>query len=282
MTKTLSLRIRSFALATALVTVLLGAGCITHQVRQAIDEANVASISAELGLGSEDPSKPGGSGWEQASAKIEGFIAAHPENKSTIAALRVRQAMMLLNNRQYNLAKAAFGEAQLADLHTSRDRALKQLERELLWWYPTAAGTLPADEYPQASNRLVHITTVRAGLKAPEDEGIRDWLAAWRGWVALKMANDADQDVRGANAPLNYLEDAINTFASMLPAGETAQWLADTNFPAGLKPETAITGSSRRRFLADDLLAGAKKAMRQNAIPNPEIKDPYFRERLAR
>ena len=282
MIQTLRSRIRSFAFVAALTLALLGAGCITRQVRQAIDAANAASLAAELGLGSEDPSKPGGLGWEQASARIEGFIAAHPENRSTVAALRVRQAMLLLNNRQYHLAKAAFGEAQLTDLHTARDRALKQLEAELLWWYPTSGGTLPADEYAPTSNRLVRITAVRADLKAPEDEGIRDWLAAWRGWMALKMANDADPDILGANAPRGYLEDALNTFASMGPAGETARWLADTNFPGGLKPEAAITASNRRRFYADDLIAGAKRAMRQNAITDPEIKDPYFRERLAR
>ena len=280
-------RFRLFTASVVLAAALFSIGCATQrQVKEIINESNMASLSAELGLGSEDPGKPAGGGdsWKQASAKIEAFIAAHPENKTTIAVLRVRQAMMLLNNKQYHLAKAAFDEAKLEDLRaSSRDRSLKRLDKDLLWWYPTAGGTLPRNEFSIASNALAHVTAVWSDLKAAEDEGIRDWLAALRAWIGLKMANDADADVFGTNVVRGFLEDAINTYATMLPPNEAAQWQSTTNFPpAGLTPEVAITGPNRRRFRANDLIEGAKKAIASNRISTPDIKEQYFRDRILR
>jgi len=178
MNKIILTRFRVFTTTAVLAAALFATGCATQrQVKEIVSASNMASLSTELGLGGEDPSKPAGGGdsWKQASAKIEAFVAEHPENKTTIAVLRVRQAVMLLNNKQYNLAKAAFAEAKLEDLRaSSRDRSLKRLETDLLWWYPTAGGTLPAGEFTTASNALTHISTVWSDLKAPEDEGIRD------------------------------------------------------------------------------------------------------------
>jgi len=128
---------------------------------------------------------------------------------------------------------------------------------------------------------LGHITAVWTDLKAREDEGIRDWLAALRAWIGLKMANDADADVFGTNAVRGFLEDAINTYAAMLPPNEASQWQTTTNFPpAGLTLEIAITGPNRRRFRANDLIEGAKKAIAGNRIPTPDIKEQYFRDRI--
>ena len=275
---------RSFATLFVLAALLFASGCVTQRaVKDIVAESNMASLSEEWMLGAENPSKPNGTnGWKAASAKIEAFIAAHPENKVTIAALRVRQGVLLLNNKQYHLAEAAFDQVKVEDLRaSSRDRALKQLQPELLWWYPTAGGSLPTAEYRTASNALVRITAVRAGLTAPEEEGIRDWLAALRAWIALKMANDADNDALGANASRRFLEDGINTYAAMLPAGEAARWQQETNFPPeGMSLELAFGGANRRRFRADDLIKGAQTAMRQNAISSPQITEEYFRTRL--
>src|SRR6185503_14329741 len=99
-------RFRQFTACAVLAAMLFSSGCATQrQVKEIVSASNMASLSAELGLGSEDPSKPAGGGdsWKQASAKIEAFVAEHPENKTTIAALRVRQAVLLLNNKQYHL-----------------------------------------------------------------------------------------------------------------------------------------------------------------------------------
>lgn len=285
MKKMILTRFRVFTTAMVLAATLFATGCATQrQVKEIVSASNMASLSTELGLGGEDPSKPAGVGdsWKDASAKIEAFVAEHPENKTTIAVLRVRQAMMLLNNKQYNLAKAAFAEAKLEDLRaSSRDRSLKRLEADLLWWYPTAGGTLPASEFTTASNTLTHISTVWSDLRAPEDEGIRDWLAALRAWIGLKMANDGDADVLGTNTVRRFLEDAINTYATMLPPGEAASWQSVPTFPpVGLTLEIAIAGPNRRRFRADDLIVGAKRTILNNRIAKPVFNEVYFRDRI--
>lgn len=280
-------RLRWINTSLALAVSLFFTSCATErQVKGIVEASNAASLSAELGLGTEDPGRPAGSGenWKQSSAKIEAFIAQHPENKPTVAALRVRQAMLLLNNKQYNLARAAFAEAKLEDLRgSSRDRSLKRLDEDLLWWYQTAGSTLPRNEFSTASNAMERITTVWRDLKTPKDEGIRDWIAALRAWIGLKMANDADADVVGVNVVRGFLEDAINTYSTMLPANELAQWQSTPDFPpAGMTLEIAITGENRRRFRADDLIGAAKKAMANNRIQDPEFKEQYFRERILR
>jgi hypothetical protein len=272
---------RRFVLALALCGILASSGCITNQVREAINDAEVASVSADYGLGVADPSGPKpGAGWREASAKIDAIVAQHPESPDMNAALRVRQAVMLLNNQQFNLAKVAFEAAPPDKLHTPRDQALKNLQKELLWWYESAKGSIPSDEYEKASGYLANISKERSKLKSPSDDSMRDWLAALRAWIALKLAADADNDVLGEGASQKWLEDGLNTFAGMLPEGETSRWLTNTTFPNGLTLDTAMTGSNRRRFYADDLIAGAKKAMRQSAIPQPNVADPYFKARL--
>ncbi|MEO6034062.1 MAG: hypothetical protein ABIQ35_02280 [Verrucomicrobiota bacterium] len=280
-------RFRFVVASLVLSTALLFTSCATQrQVKDIVSASNLAALSTELNLGAEDPGKPGGQGetWKQASAKIDAFIAQHPENKPTVAALRVRQAMLLLNNKQYNLAHAAFDEAKLEDLRgSSRDRALKRLDADLLWWYPTAGGTLPREEFSSASKSLERISAVWKELKSPEDEGVRDWLAALRAWIGLKMANDADADAVGTNVVRGFLEGAINTYSSMLPVNEAAQWQSMPDFPpAGMTMEIAVNGPNRRRFRADDLIAAARKVMANNRIATPEITEPYFREKILR
>lgn len=278
-------RLRALGSVLAFAATLLVSGCATQrQIGDIVVTSNLASLSAELGLGTESPSKPDGrADWKAASAKIEAFIAQHPDNPTTVSALRVRQAVMLLNNRQYNLAAAAFGEAKPENLRGSaRDRSLKRLEPELLWWYPTAGGSFSRADFQTASNALQKISLVWTELKSPDDDGIREWLAALRAWIGLKMANDGDAQVLGADTVRGFLENAINTYASMLPKGEAEAWRAVRQFPpADVTLETAVTGSNRRRFRADDLIAGARKAIQQNALSTPQLSEPYFRERIA-
>lgn len=265
------------------------AGCVTDdQVKRIVSDSNVASLSAQLDLGGVNAAGPGAAGnWQEASKKIEAIIAANPDQVSTNAALRVRQAVMLLQNQQYNLAAAAFDEASLDNLHTARDRAFKTLATELVWWYRTA-GNSESIDFTVAAAAQTKIDNVAKGLMADAaqaklNEGIRDLLVAMRAFIGVKMATD----VFGVDPARTYLQDAINAFAASLPAGETVAWAAletapNTWPPDGMSLEVAVSGTNRRHFTALSLIDAAKKAMAANAITGVQVSDAYFQARLAR
>src|SRR5688572_16330532 len=98
----LSVNFRCIARLLPLLAGLWLAGCATvDQVQKIVADSNAASLSADLNPGSANP--PGstaGQSWQEASKKIEAFITANPDQKTTNASLRVRQAVMLLQNRQ--------------------------------------------------------------------------------------------------------------------------------------------------------------------------------------
>src|SRR6478736_202859 len=138
-----------------LFLVLLVAGCATRdEVQNAVNAANVAALSSELNPGA--AGAIGSTNVAEASRRIEAFIAANPEQKSANASLRVRQAVMLLQNGQTNLARAAFNAASLDDLKGStRDQALKQLQETLIWYgqmagNPAAIMDASAEQHYQA------------------------------------------------------------------------------------------------------------------------------------
>ncbi len=271
------------------VAALALASCVTDdQVKQIVTDANLASLSAQLDLGGVNPGGPGTAGnWQDASKKIEAVIAANPDQVSMNAALRVRQAVMLLQNGQYNLATAAFGEASLENLHTARDRAFKQLATELVWWY-RIAGNSESIDFATASAAQTKIDGVVKTLAAdPQqaklNEGIRDLLVAMRAFIGVKMATD----VYGVEQARTYLQDAIDRFAESLPAGETAAWTTQETAPniwppAGMSVDVAVSGTNRRHFTALSLIDAAKKAMAANAITGVRVSDAYFQARIGR
>jgi hypothetical protein len=270
--------LRRFRRLLPLALFLALASCATRQdVTDAVTSTNAASLMAELNPGSASPQSGGAPArWQAASQKVEAFIAANPDQKVTNAELRVRQAVMLMQNRQPNLAKAAFDQVALADLPTARDRALKRLQEELLWWYRSAGETAGID-FTKGEKAQAAITTVLADLKTPDDESIRDFLAAVRASIGVKMATD----VFGQPKAQAYLKDAIDTYAAGLPAGETSRWVALTNWPpAGETFDTAVSAETRRHFRADGLIAVAKKAMTANGIHGVTFKDAYFQKKL--
>ncbi len=264
--------------------VLLLAGCATSaEVGKIVADANLAVMSAELNPtagavtgGAEAP------GWQAVSKKIEAFIAANPDQKATNAALRVRQAMVLLQSGQASLAEAAFDEADRGSLFFARDRALKDLQAELLWWYRTSTGSM--NKAAIAAGRAA-LTTIGnrlqelgSGPNANENEGIRDFLAAMRATIGLKIAADG---FLGAEAG-PPIAAALNDYAATLAAGETARWAGAGAWPpTGAGIDVAIGAASRRRFRAEFLLESARGILAAKGISAAEIKDEYFRRRLA-
>ena len=271
-------RIAVLIISAATLTLLIG--CATRrEVESIVLRANAASIAPEIGLAGDPAGRPGtpAPDWQAASARIEQFIAAHPDNPSTIAALRLRQATLLLQNSQWYLASNSFFQVEHKRLHSARDRAISDLKGSFLWWYATAGLTSEID-FKEATNSQGQISRQWSGLKAPGDEGARDFLSAMRAWIGLKMANDA----RGAAAAAGFLTNTLNTYSAMLPSGESSAWLTMTNWPpANITLETANSGALRRRFRVEDVLAGARTVAQRNNIQPPlAVTNVYFRSKL--
>ena len=261
----------------ALLTVAsLLAGCATQkQVREIVGQSDLATVSAAAGL---NPTQPGAADWREASAKIEAFIAAHPDNPVTIAALRVRQAVMLLHHQQLQLAQAAFSEAPMDQLKTARDRALKRLEQPLVWYYGAADRDWTDADLEAARKALTELEARWNELDATTDGGMRDFLAGLRAMVGVKLAANTS----GADPARAQLESALNTYTGMLPPGETQRWSTEPWPPANLQRSDPAPVEIRRRFEAEAIIEAARAAMQQNQIPPPAgVTNAWLRGRLA-
>jgi hypothetical protein len=104
----------SLAIAICITLMLFGAtGCVQYKdVVKAIHETNATMLILPYSSG-----EAGAEPWVESSARIDAYIEKYgKDNKTTVSALRFRQAMLLLFYKQYNLAEASF--AQATDLKT--------------------------------------------------------------------------------------------------------------------------------------------------------------------
>ena len=164
-------------------TLLFVTGCVSNSevVRQLEATNKALLISTVPGEVLPDTSQKKVEPWEEPSARIDAFIAAHPDDITTASALRVRQAMLLLAYKQYNLAGASFDQA--TQLHLARDRALKALKEELIWWFKVDQTKAPGNEVDDVIEAFSKQIAILNG--APENESIRDYLAEMRAWIQL-------------------------------------------------------------------------------------------------
>ena len=205
--------------------------------------------------------------WLQASSRIDAFAEAHPEQKRTIAALRVRQAILLLSNKQYQLAKLAFDLAPLEDLVAERDKALKRNQAHLIWWFEASSDDSWTDDSDQAK-----ATTALGALEMEQQSltpgsEIRDYLGELRAWIGLTRARHA------TNGPdrKKHLEDALNTYAKLFTA-EDISALRSTG--ETLSNVRSISSDLRRRMRAKAVLEDAKKLNQRE--PKAELEHEEF------
>jgi hypothetical protein len=163
--------------------------------------------------------------WEEPSARIDAFIAAHPNDIPTASALRVRQAMLLLAHRQYDLAGAAFDQA--TELKLARDKALKALKEELIWWFKLDQKSAPGNDVDDKIDAFSkQIATLNDD---PENESIRDYLAEMRAWIQLYAASHAVNGKMMArdigSAIDNYAETLTDDDITAINTGKTTPGL---------------------------------------------------------
>lgn len=247
------------ALATPLLLAfaLVFTGCATRsQVTQIVAQSNAAVLAGQFALPAPDP---GGTNavWQTESDRIDAFIAAHPGQTATTAPLRIRQAMLLLTYRQFNLATAAFNAVELDVLHTARDQALKRNQRALLWWFANSTKPNWGDgDHPEAQDALERLKEEQA--RVAESVEIRDYLAEMRAWIGLSAARQtgAATEARG------LIEDALDVYAGIFTPEDLAILLTGQEQlpdPKALGPEV------RRRLRAKAVIAHAKQ---QNQADN--------------
>jgi hypothetical protein len=262
-TQTARIPRHAWTLAALLVLAILGggSGCATRrQVEEIVARSNAVMLETQLGVGLDllTNTVPGATGpavASDASAKIDAFIDAHADQPETVAALRIRQGVLLLSQRRFNLARAAFNAAPGDHLHTDRDVALKRLSEPLIWWgensllNPFPAALVPA---AQAAMRAFDAEIQRLGRSgSPSSLPTRDLLAEIRAWIALTVARRADD----FPTMKSRLEEAMSAYGSILTEADKAALLA----PGGRDDATTVTQEQRRRLRARAVLSVARE-----------------------
>lgn len=263
-------------LAAVAIPLLLGLtlalpGCATRkQVAEIVAQSNAAMLTGHLGL-PEPKTATGKTAWQVESDRIEEFIAAHPEQKSTIAPLRVRQAMLLLSHRQFSLAEAAFNAAPIGDLHSARDKALKRRQETLLWWFANSTNdTWTTTDQTRAQTALKEFKEEQEQLASSPE--IRDYLAEMRAWIGLASA----KQTTSTNRARERIEEALNVYAEIftpqdrLLLAEGKEQLPD---PKALGPDV------RRRLRAKAVLDQAQAQNKKDnlgAHPKVEVFDSWI------
>ena len=255
---------RSAAVTTLAAVILLADGCATGGTKETVTETN-AALLAQL-----QPDGASGGGtvdWQSASRKIDALIAAHPDQRVANGALRVRQGVLLLAYRQYDLAQAAFNAA--TDLKTDRDKALKALSPWLVWWYQHSADpTLNPLQRDKAREALNAFDAEIAKVRASPD--IRDFLAEMRANIGLKLASEEQGDAKRAT-----FVDTLNRYSEIFTP-EDLEALAQGNVRPG---SSAVTITDRRRIRALAVIAKAKRMTKSGSLAGltiSDLKNPQF------
>jgi hypothetical protein len=248
------------------LVVLAMAGCATQkQVRDIVNQSNTQLMASQL-ADPEPATKPGAASVDAAD-KIEEFIAAHPDQKAINGSLRIRQAILYLNKDQYNLAEAAFDQADANQLFTDRDRALKNISPYLVWWFKNSRTDLTQAEAVNAKHAL---DALQAEVKMRSTSpGIRDYLAELRVWIGLAYAKAAasPQEAKAR------FEDAMNEYATVFSSAD----LADLCKPSSTDREPSMQ-DVKRRLRAEAVIeeARARATELRQAGTEPALKVPQF------
>ena len=139
--------------------------CVTAgDVRDIVDESNratlVGTIAADAVPGQPGAANDAAGPWQDAVNRIETFIAEHPDDPRTIAALRIREAVVLLNAGQTNLARAVLNEVDESQLGSARDLAIYEARDALLWWYGWDGTTLADGNEAAAMQAMATLASV--------------------------------------------------------------------------------------------------------------------------
>jgi len=230
------------ALAALALTVLAltAPACVSsRQVEEIVDRSN-AELLQPLPLVTESVD---GGGWQEEVGRIDAFIAAHGDQPTLIAPLRLRQALLLTVHGQDNLALATFDLVSPTALVTERDRALFALREDLVRWFKvsrTFAQTDPEDT-TWARAALTRFDSENDPL--PPGSEIRHYLEEMRAWICLALAKNQARE----EEILALLESCLGRYAAQLTAEDLTRVRRYSNRLGADDPavEVALEGAPR-------------------------------------
>ena len=235
------------------VVLLLG-GCISStEVKDIVQQSNYEMLLNENGssaLSSAQPNPPKDTtvAGPNTLARLEAFVDQHPENPAMVSALRLRQAIMYLNNGSYELAHSAFTEVKLDALHTRRDQAIYALNGHLQWWYRySRMDDAEAFHREQKGNAEAALQALaQQGNTLADAPDARDFFLEMRTWIAMKLAVESKpyEDLRPV------LTKAVADYAAVFSPAELQQ-IAHGQLEAGAQP---FNLSTRRILRAEAML----------------------------
>jgi hypothetical protein len=239
------------SIVLALTMLALQVGCAdTAEIKQAIRDSNQAVIdtvnsqnnelfaaidstgsTAVLGaMGVYEPAVgddnvPPDRAWIVQVDKIERYISAHPDQLRTINALRLRQATILMQAQQKNLAKLAFEQVDGNQLFSERDRALLELQDEFIWWYSIGSARLSDEDRMIGRGAMAELGRVAEPL--PKKSTTRRLLEEMRVRIGTRVANTlgTEEGIR------SMLEDATGRYGDQFSPTDkklVQAWHTDT------------------------------------------------------
>jgi hypothetical protein len=252
-----------------LAVVAIASGCnLQPQVEKMVADSNARLLASQIPA-AQLPLRPGDPKDDDVAQRIEQFIAEHPEQKTLNASLRVRQAIVYVNRKEYNLAEAAFKEAARHELVSARDAALVAVHEDLIWWYETSEADNLSEAQVKRAERARQAIIAEAKKRAGSPD-IRDFLAEAAAWIGLKqlagLSSFAEQRV--------LVQQIVDEYSSIFDPDDL-NWLCK---PGPLTTNVAMA-AVRRRARAEPILdATARYAQNPKLEPKPTFRDPIMQD----
>lgn len=230
-------RLKILYMAALILTVVSLNACLTSKdVKEIVDESNsaiiVASMSGQGGIIGTEPTDPKTDNWQQEVERIEKFIANNPDQVVTNNALRIREAVLLLNVGKPNLASAVFAEVQSDKLGNSRDREIYLARESLIWWYGFG-GAISDQQREVIKAEIDKIGVVADGLESTSST--RRLLEQIRVRAAIRLAESLSNmdDIRDVlSEPLERYEQQFSKEERKL----IQDWAINKDIPVAALP----------------------------------------------
>jgi len=240
------IRLQRRLLLCVVITVFsiqLSACATEQQVREIVTSTNAAMLSPHLEL----PGDTTSDSWKNAIRDIDRLIDANSDQTTLVNHLRVRQAMLLTVNGQYNLAEQRWADVDGSALTSERDKSLYENADTIVWWYRRAKVLEPLD--PDIASR--HEQALDLGLQELQDPSIRIYLATLQAQIALRLANDADvSDPQKLSVVADSMVMDLERYVQYFSI-QDQQWVIDSPNTNLMEAETLMADFRNRVWLRE-------------------------------
>lgn len=262
-----------FLRALSVLAVVALAGCATQeQVRDIVRSSNYEVLVASdpaLAMTVPADADKGTKPTPAAAERLTAFLQANPDDPVLGPTLHLRQALLYLNERQFDLAQAAFDQIKGAKLTTARDEALVAAFPTIKWWsqWSLASGGVFRGQRTDALAKMQLLADQAAAPGLAQSPDVSAYFLEMRAWIGLK-AGFAVVLPADAEFQVQTLQSAVDLWTKTFSSEE----LAMLNNPQ-IDAKLAFTLSTRRvlrlRTLLDTLATVAKSG--GTLVPPPAV-----------